>query len=137
MIRKLRDSDVQVLREIHARAGYGFEFPKAEELKCALVIEDDGKVVGMAAARLEAQIFGVFDPDFGTPGERLSLFCDLHRPIADELDKLGAKEAYVALDPKFPAFGRRLMRFGWKKALWPHYWLDVKDCLMRFGGIRE
>lgn len=129
--------DVPVLREIHRKCSYGFEFPDLSEMKTAWVVEDsEGNVVGMAGARLEAQIFGIFDPDWGMPGERMQVFQDLHRPIAEKLEEKGVKEVYVALDPKFPGFGRRLLRLGWKKALWPHYWLNLQECLMRFGGRR-
>lgn len=124
------------MREIHAKCGYGFEFPDLGEVKIAWVAEDEqGNLIGMAGARLEAQIFGIFDPDWGTPGERLSLFADFHRPIAEKLAEKGVHEAYVAIDPKFPSFGRRLMEFGWKKALWTHYWLNVKECVRNFRGI--
>jgi hypothetical protein len=123
------------LREIHAKAGYGFEFPEISGLIGARVVEDpEGNVVGFAAGQLEAQIIGIFDPDWGTPGERMGVFASLHRPIAEKLAEKGAKEAYVAVDPKFPAFGRRLLSLGWKKALWDHYFLPVGECLQKFGG---
>lgn len=93
--------------------------------KAAFVVEEDGKVVGFAGAQLEAQIFGLFDPSWGVPGERMRVFAELHRPIAKKLKNMGVREAYVALDPKFPAFGRRLMSLGWKKALWDQYFLPV------------
>jgi hypothetical protein len=148
VIRDLRESDVVILREIYSRTGYGFDFPdfsgmfhkhgkrkgQLHKKKAALVIVEDGKVVGFAGAQLEAQIFGIFDRSWGTPGERMKIFASLHKPIAEKLAKVGVKEAYVAVDPKFPAFGRRLMSLGWKKALWTHYFLSVKDCLASFSG---
>jgi hypothetical protein len=133
MIRDKMPFDAEILREIHREAGYGFEFPDMQQMNVVKVITNpEERVVGMVGAQLEAQIFGIFDPKAGTPGERMMLFRELHRPIAEELAKLGAKEAYVALDPKFPAFGRRLMSLGWKKALWTQYFLPVHDCLGRF-----
>lgn len=137
MIRPLRKSDIPKLREIHRVAGYGFEFPNLKSIIGAQVIlDEEGKVVGFAGAQLEAQVFGIFDPLWGTPGERMRVFADLHRPIAEKLESKGVKEAYVACDPKFPAFGRKLMRFGWKKALWPHFWLEIEGILSRFGQGR-
>jgi hypothetical protein len=149
VLRDLRESDVPILREIYSRTGYGFDFPDLSYLfhkhgkrkgrlhakKAALVVEDDeGRVVGMVMAQVEAQIIGVFEPSWATPGERMRTFAQLHRPIAEKLKKHGVREVYVALDPKFPAFGRRLMSLGWRKALWAQYFLSVKDCLARFCG---
>lgn len=135
MIRPLEKADVPILREIHARAGYGFEFPDIKGMTGVQVIEDEeGKVVGFIGAQIEAQIFGVFDPLWGSPGERMSMFASIHRPIAEFLKIQGVREVYVAVDPSFPAFGRRLMGFGWRKALWDHYWMPVSECLARFRG---
>lgn len=135
MIRRYRHSDLDQLKEIHARAGYGFDLPDFAGLAVSRIIEDpEGNVVGLAGAQLEAQIFGVFDPRWGAPGERMQVFAALHRPIAEKLDEKGVKEAYVAVDPSFPAFGRRLLSLGWKKALWTHYFLRVEECLQKFGG---
>jgi hypothetical protein len=113
---------------------HGRKKGQLQKKRAALVIEEEGKVVGMVAAQLEAQLFGVFDPTWGAPGERMRIFAALHLPIAEKLEKLGVQEAYVALDPKFPAFGRRLMSLGWRKALWTVYGLSVKDCLAKFRG---
>jgi hypothetical protein len=134
VIRDLRESDIEILREIHSRTGYGFDFPDFSAMVNALVIEEEGRVVGFAGAQVEAQIFGIFDQSWGTPGERMKIFAQLHKPIAEKLASVGVKEAYVAVDPQFPAFGRRLMSLGWRKALWVHYFLPVKDCLARFSG---
>jgi hypothetical protein len=134
VIRRLRKSDVPKLRAIHAKVGYGFAFPELTGLIGAQVIEDDeGNVVGFAAGQLEAQIIGVFDSDWGTPGERMRVFGELHRPIAEKLEKQGVKEVYVAIDPKFPAFGRRMVSLGWRKDLWDRYFSPISDILRRFG----
>ena len=135
MIRRFRASDLPRLREIHAQVGYGFDFPKPESMIATQVIEDEeGKVVGFAGAQLEAQIFGIFDSSWGNPGERMRIFAQLHRPIAEKLAEIGVRDAYVAVDPKFPAFGRRLMSLGWKQALWTQYFMPVRECLARIGG---
>lgn len=133
MIRAFRRSDETVLRAIHEKAGYGFEFPDLKGLiGKKVIVSEEGTVVGVVGAQKEAQIIGIFDPSWGTPGERMRVFASLHAPIAAILQKLGIREVYVACDPKFRAFGRRLISFGWKKALWPHFWLRVDDCLALF-----
>jgi hypothetical protein len=135
VIRRFRSRDLPQLRQIHAKCAYGFHFPEIESMIAGRVIEDpDGNVVGFVGAQLEAQIFGIFDPDWGTPGERMGVFAALHRPMAEKLAEKGVKDVYVALDPKFPSFGRRLMSFGWKKALWQQFFCPVGELLQRFGG---
>jgi hypothetical protein len=135
VIRDFRNADLPILREIHAKCGYGFDFPEIQGMIGGRVLEDlDGNVVGFAGAQLEAQIFGIFDPEWGTPGERMGAFAALHRPIAEKLAERGVKEVYVAIDPKFPAFGRRLMSMGWKRAFWEQYFYPLNELLQRFGG---
>jgi hypothetical protein len=147
VIRDLRESDLPILREIYGRCGYGFDFPDFSGLfhkhgkrkgqlfrkeTAFAVLDDAGSLVGATLAQREAQIIGIFDPKWGTPGERMRTFAELHKPIAEKLEKQGVKEAYVAIDPKYPAFGRRLMSLGWKKANWTQYFLKVADCLAWF-----
>jgi hypothetical protein len=50
----------------------------------------------------------------------------LHVPIARALARKGCKTANLWADPKFPAFGRHLLRMGWSRSLWPHYFRNVK-----------
>jgi hypothetical protein len=128
VIRRFRTSDLPRLREITEKIGITYEFPDPNGLITAQVLEDsEGNMVGFAGAQLEAQIFGVFDPSWGTPGERMFAFGALHRPIAEKLAEIGVKEAYIAVDT--PAFGRRLMSMGWRKALWTHYLMPIQRCI--------
>lgn len=129
MIRKMRSADVPKLKALHEKAGYGFEFPSVEQIEVARVIEEGGRIVGWVGAKLEAEIVGIFDLDWGTPGERMKAFAHLHAPIAVELNRLKVQTANVHLDPKFPAFGRRLSQLGWSKALWSNYFMDVKKAV--------
>lgn len=128
LIRKLKGSDVPALREIHKRAGYGFEFPKMGEMEVAFVAEDGGYQIGVVGAELRAEIIGIFDPEWGSPHERMKMFAGLHLPIAEQLNLREVKKAYCFQDPAFPRFGERLRELGWAEA-WKCYHMDVRDCI--------
>jgi len=127
VFRGLKKQDLPILREIHKRAGYAAQFPDIGDI--GFVIEDEGKVVGWAGAELEAQIIGVFDPDWGSPHERVKTFASLHLPIAEQLELLGVKNATIFPDPQFKNFGNRLSRLGWSKTLWECYRMKVADVI--------
>jgi hypothetical protein len=119
------------LREINAKIGITYEFPDPKSLISAKVVEEGGEMVGFAGARLEAQVFAAFDPDWGTPGERMRAFALLHLPIAEDLAENGVEEAYIAVDTK--AFGRRLRSFGWSEAI-TRWLMPIQECLKRCGS---
>lgn len=127
-IRRLRNTDIPVLRELHKRAGYTFEFPKVGEMDVAFVAEDNGFPIGLVGAEMRAEIIGIFDPEWGSPHERMKLFASLHLPVAEQLDLREVKKAYVFCDPAFPRFGYRLSELGWAEA-WTCYWMSVKECI--------
>lgn len=118
-IREFRKADVPQLRRIHKERGYCFKFPETRELIAKFTVEaDDGRVVGFAGAERIAQIVGVFDAEWGSPHQRLEAIRMLHEPVQKALKKKGIKGAYIWTDPKWPKFGKRLLRFGWAEAVW-------------------
>src|ERR1700722_18071338 len=127
-IRKLRKSDIPVLRELHQKAGYGFAFPKLTEMEIAFVAEENGFPIGVVGAELRAEIIGIFDMDFGSPHERMKIFASLHLPVAEALEMREVKKAYCFADPAFPPFGQRLRGLVWAEA-WTCYWMSVKECI--------
>lgn len=129
MIRRYKKTDLEAVRKIHAKVGYGFKLPNLNTMEISYVVEEGGRVVAFAGAEMEAQIFGIFDPDWGSPHLRHRAICNLHAPVAKQLDLRGVKTANVAVDPKFPKFGKRLSRMGWSEALWRHFFLDVKQAV--------
>ena len=126
-IRKFRVADIPQLRRIHQAEGYGFKFPETKELFAKFTVEaDDGQVVGFAGAERTVQIFGIFDSHWGSPHQRLDAIAKLHEPIRQEVKRKGFKAAHVWLDPKWPKFGRRLLRFGWAEALWRCFFKEIE-----------
>lgn len=134
VIREFRKSDIEQIRALHGKSGYGFALPDFERIEIAQVVEEDGRVVGWVGAKLEAEIIGIFDPDWATPGERMKCFARLHFPIAIELNDRDIVTATVHVDPQFRGFGRRLSRLGWSQALWTSYFLDVKSAVVALKG---
>lgn len=121
MWRNLKPHDISRLKYIHDKAGYGFDFPKFGTMESAITIEEKGVVVGALGCELEAQIYGVFDPEWGSPHRRMELYGQLHAPIHQQLVMRGVKTANVFLDPKYKRFGQRMLDMGWEKALWDCY----------------
>lgn len=130
----MRPSDIPAIERIYREQGYGFEPLDYGELEACHVVEDEGRVVALAAAEINAQIVLVIDQGWASPHERMKAIGKLHGPLARYLDWRGVVKSYVALDPKFRRFGYRLMQFGWKQALWQHYWIKTKDALRIFYG---
>lgn len=129
LVRKLRNTDIPVLREIHKKAGYSFPFPRVEHFEIGFVAEDGGYPVGMVGAELRAEVTGMFDLDFGSPHERMKLFASLHLPVAEQLNIREVGKAYCFLDPIYPRFGERLRELGWAET-WPCYQMSVKECIV-------
>jgi hypothetical protein len=123
-IRRLVNTDVAALQEIYQRVGYGFEFPHFGSMETSFVVEDE-RVIGAVGAKLQAEIIGVFDPDWGSPHRRMEMFAELHNPLRQQLKLRGVGTACVYLDPKFCRFGKRMLDLGWNKALWDSYWRTV------------
>lgn len=133
-IRRLRSKDIPEIERIHREQGYGFELPNIGELESCYVVEHEGRVVALAGAEINAQIVMIMDHGWGSPHERMKAICRLHGPITRYLDWRGVVKAYIALDPKYRRFGARMLKIGWKEALWKHYWIKVKESLQIFCG---
>lgn len=118
MIRRLRPEDIPALQEIHARTGYKGNFPDVSKMKSAHVMEEDGRIIGMAGAIPCAEICMLIDQDWGSPGRRMSLIESFHWPIAADLLTLGIHSVYVWIDPKFKSLARRLKPLGWLLQNW-------------------
>ena len=123
-IRKFVNTDSQVVRAIYDKVGYGFEYPSFGHMETAFVVEDEG-IIGAVGARLQAEIIGVFDPEWGSPHRRMEMFAQLHNPMRGQLRLRGVQTACVYLDPKFCRFGKRMFDLGWKKHLWDCYSKEV------------
>ena len=127
--RRTEEGDIPRIRELHAKAGYGFEFPlgkkhaylpRRDPLLSSWVAEEDGQVVCWAGAILQPEVMAIMDPDYGSPHQRMKAFASFHPLLAKDLAEQGHKRAFANLDPRFPGFGRHLKPLGW----WP-VWRQV------------
>jgi hypothetical protein len=116
MIRPMRPEDLPAVRELHRRTQYEFALP--EKLEAAQVMEEDGRIIGMAGAELCAHVFVVLDPDWGSPHQKMALIESFHWPIAQELFSKGVQYAFTFVEPKFRRYLRRLQTLGWAKRIW-------------------
>src|SRR6266404_4466412 len=82
-IRAYEESDLEALRAIHARQGFGYAFPDLGNplflTKLVLGREEGGKgIAGAALLRLTAEAYLLLDPEAGTPREKWQLLLGTH-----------------------------------------------------------
>lgn len=125
----LSEAEVEQLREFHRKAGYSSEFPDVAGMAIGRLVRDGDRVVGFIGAEMEAQVIGIFDPEWGSPHQRVKKFAELHLPMAEELEKRGINTVFVHIDPVYKNFGRRMSRLGWGRVRWDVMRMKVKDCI--------
>lgn len=102
-----------------------------------LVLETDGAPTGRGGAdlvgprpravmasllRLTAEVYLLHDPRAGTPRQRWQWLLALHRAAEQDAYDRGLADVHCWLPPQVQRpFGRRLLRLGWEKQLWPSF----------------
>lgn len=104
------------MRELHRRTQYEFRLP--EVLEAAFVMEENGRIVGMAAAERCAHVFVVIDPEWGSPHQKMDLIESFHSPLAADLLSRGIQYVFTFVEPKFRRYVRRLQNLGWAERIW-------------------
>jgi hypothetical protein len=117
LIREYNESDLDVLRRMHARQGFGYAFPNLADpiFVSKLVMEDDaGRAVMASLARLTCEMYMLADPAEGKPRERYARLLALHDAGERDLLARGLDDAHAWLPPPVAKrFGRRLAALGW------------------------
>lgn len=119
MIRAYEESDLEALRAIHARQGFGYAFPDLENplflTKLVLGREEDGKgIAGAALLRLTAEAYLLLDPLAGSPRGRWESLLALHEATRCDALARGLEDVHAWLPPEIAQnFGKRLARLGW------------------------
>jgi hypothetical protein len=126
-VRPYRESDLAALKGIFEHDGFAFDFPNlSDPIFVRRLVSENGTVRGGLVAKITAEMFLFLDKQVGTPEERMWSFLELHETMRDELTRLGLADANLWLPPQLEkSFGKRLMRLGWEKALWPAYVFDL------------
>jgi len=122
-LRPLRDSDIPVLREMHAASGYAYDFPDLNGgmfEACAVVVDEQDKPIMAAAAERILQLY-LFGGE-GNPAVKLAAVRMLHDGLRPTLRQRGYQEANAFLPPQIcKRFGRRLKQiFSWVEN-WPSF----------------
>ena len=137
-IRPYLQADRPRIEQLHAQQGFAFEFPNLEDplFHVRLVCERDGKIVAAAFAQLTAEVFGFFDSEAGTPHERYQNLLGLHEVGCRAAWYPGGLSTIHAwLPPQIEkSFGRRLMRLGWRKSLWPCFFRTLVSAQVDGSG---
>lgn len=124
MIRPYSESDARALKLIFLKQGFDYEYPDISDSSflSKTVMERDGVVRMAVLARLTAEAYFLIDPAFGTPLEKWDMFKELHEAARLDCYARGLDDIYCFLPPKIEKpFGRRLMRLGWGRNLWPSF----------------
>ena len=118
-IRPYETSDLEALKAIHARQGFGYAFPELGNplflTKLVLGREEGGKgIVGASLLRLTAEAYLLLDPEAGTPRERWQWLLGLHEVTRRDALARGLEDVHAWLPPEIAAkFGKRLTKLGW------------------------
>ncbi len=118
-IRAYEEKDLEALKAIHARQGFGYPFPDLGNplflTKLVLGREEDGKgIAGAALLRLTAEAYLLMDSQMGSPRERWEWLLGLHEATRRDALARGLEDVHAWLPPEISTkFGRRLTRMGW------------------------
>jgi hypothetical protein len=132
LIREYNERDLDTLRQMHARQGFGYAFPFLADpiFVSKLVLEDDvGRVVMASLARLTCEMYLLADPSIGTPLDRYTRLLALHAAGESDLHARGLDDAHAWLPPRIARrFGRRLEALGWiRDNAWTPYCRRLKN----------
>ena len=129
-IRAYKPADLEACKTLHAKQGFSYDFPNLEGplYFIKLVGEQDGQIVQAAFAHVEAQIYFLVDPTWGTPQQRHLAFLAMQDVGSELAYKPGGLDALQAFLPPSieKSFGKRLTAHGWKKAPWPCYFRELE-----------
>jgi hypothetical protein len=122
-IRFYRPDDLSQLERFYQAQGFAYEMPNlADPLYfIKMVGEQDGKIVNACVAHLTAELYFLADKKAGNPAQRFSNFLTLHEAFSEVAYRQGGLSDFFCWVPPQVArpFGRRLLKLGWKRPLWP------------------
>ena len=114
MIREYRESDLALIKKLHAKQGFTYDMPDLNDPVFLLgAVSDDG--AGAAFVKVVGEAYFFLDPEHGQPIDRWETFLNLHHAIRDSAQTAGLSEVGCVIPPEVPkSFHRRLNRLGWQ-----------------------
>ena len=127
-VRDYRDTDRNAVREIWDRfkEKYPGNYHFADGGITRVVIEENGKVVGVMASQAAVEISTMVDPDFGNPQDRLLALSCMLMETQKRLEPLRLKQLHAPLFPKLKGLARRMVQAGWVKDTRERLILDLR-----------
>lgn len=121
-LRSYRESDLERLKQIHAKQGFPYDFPDLTDATFAVgcMAEDDsGQLNAGLFLRITAEAYLLLDPESGTPAERKETFLAVHENVRQNALGIGLQDVHAFLPPTLSkAFDRRLKKLGWSQETW-------------------
>lgn len=141
-VREYRESDLAVLRAIHAAQGFEYPLPDLKNplfVTKMILLEDSPpgfagaegaaitadvakpappqeKIIGAALLRLTAEAYLLLDPKAGTPRERWQWLLQLHAATERDAWQRGLEDVHAWLPPPIASkFGKRITQLGWNR----------------------
>jgi hypothetical protein len=133
LVRKLRESDIPVLKELHERRGFGYSFPDLWDYKLNRIsqefadvqvrVDEEDRPVIAVACRKTVEAYLWMDEGWRTPRWRMAALVEIHEAVRVRLCDMGIQFVNAWIPPQIEkCFGKRLERvFGWVKSGWPSY----------------
>lgn len=112
--------------------GEGYEFPDLSDpvfVTVQVLTDENDRPVQALIAKQTVEMYLLMDKRWGSPRWRWEAFKQLHRLTRVMLRSLGYDTVHAWLPPQIEkSFGvRKLMRIGWKKALWPCFFRSTLE----------
>jgi len=129
ILRAYRNEDLERIKQLHAKQGFGFPFPDLTDPVFAVgcIAEEDGEAQMAAFLKVHAEAYLFLDPAHGTPRERWQALLQIHEAVRRQALELGLDGVTAWLPPSLPkAFTRRLKKLGWGKDEWESYSFRVR-----------
>jgi hypothetical protein len=127
IVRPATAGDMPRIRELYQAQGFEYEQPNWAGMMVSAVVEVDGKIEMAALFRQTAETYLLLDPNSpASKKERLGQLFILHKELVKPCERKGLTDIHCWLPPALDQrFGKLLLHFGWKKALWPTYSREV------------
>lgn len=129
LVREATDNDAETIKELHGRAAFGYDLPDfslPQFFSRRVVADQEGFGVAVYL-RLTSEAYLFANAEWRTPAWRMEALRQLHLVCKEDCLKKGVTDTACWMPPQIEKrFGRRLLKLGWQKQLWPTYSTEVR-----------